>query len=188
MMAAMNCHIWKGSPFCIQRADGDTSGLVVFRMSGPFTARDMYSSIAPAALEELFEFTIFCERPRTLILNMMAVPYLDSAGAGVIARYFSMCKREGIRMLAVGAGPRVRERFRTRGLDLLIPVRARTCEGSSWPLPQADELLSETTVSSKLPPLLLRESLQEADLSANVRSAPLASFVSEITNVRFQDR
>ena len=33
--------IWKSSPFTIERKQGKAPGTVIFRLCGPFTARDM---------------------------------------------------------------------------------------------------------------------------------------------------
>jgi anti-anti-sigma factor len=105
----------------------ETCGLAVLRLSGPLTTRSMYESRSPVELEELFERTIVCERPRTFVLDMAAVPYMDAEGARMIARYFFMCKSAGIRMLVVGAGPRVREPLRAAGLNSPLVAWASKC-------------------------------------------------------------
>jgi hypothetical protein len=33
--------VWKSTKFAIERSQGKTPGTVIFRFSGPFTARDM---------------------------------------------------------------------------------------------------------------------------------------------------
>jgi hypothetical protein len=43
-MPALQAQIWKGTTFCIDRLPGKTPGTVIFRFTGPFTARDMYGS------------------------------------------------------------------------------------------------------------------------------------------------
>jgi hypothetical protein len=42
--------IWKSSKFTIERNEGKTTGTVIFRLTGPFTARDMHASLSPSAL------------------------------------------------------------------------------------------------------------------------------------------
>jgi hypothetical protein len=40
--------IWKSSPFSIERKEGKAPGTVIFRLRGPFTARERYGWIPPA--------------------------------------------------------------------------------------------------------------------------------------------
>ena len=47
--------IWKSSKFTIERNQGKTPGTVIFRLTGPFTARDMHASLSPSALRNTFE-------------------------------------------------------------------------------------------------------------------------------------
>ena len=47
--------IWKSSKFTIERNQGKVPGTVIFRLSGPFTARDMHASLSPSALRNTFE-------------------------------------------------------------------------------------------------------------------------------------
>jgi anti-anti-sigma factor len=116
--------MWKGTKFNIEREAGAVPGSIIFRLSGPFTARDMYGSVTPVALRELFE-TAPADGPSSLqIIDLTAVPYVDSAGLGMIATQYARCQRQGIRFFAVGAGPRVLEQFRITHLDTIIPMAA----------------------------------------------------------------
>jgi hypothetical protein len=47
--------VWKSSKFTIERNRGKTPGTVLFRLSGPFTARDMHGALSPDALRNTFE-------------------------------------------------------------------------------------------------------------------------------------
>jgi hypothetical protein len=47
--------VWKSSKFTIERNQGKTPGTFIFRLSGPFTARDMYGRLSPDALRNTFE-------------------------------------------------------------------------------------------------------------------------------------
>jgi hypothetical protein len=35
---------WKSTPFTIEREEGKAPGTVIFRLRGPFTARDMFGT------------------------------------------------------------------------------------------------------------------------------------------------
>jgi hypothetical protein len=47
--------VWKSSKFTIERNQGKTPGTVIFRLSGPFTARDMHGALSPNELRNTFE-------------------------------------------------------------------------------------------------------------------------------------
>jgi anti-anti-sigma factor len=120
-MTTNGTQVWQGTKFNVERSAGNTAGEVVFRFSGPFTARDMYGSIAPAAFRELLESSDGCASPTSHVLDLTAVPYVDSAGLGIIAEHFAKCQAAGIRMIAIGLGARVLEQFRITKLDKIIP-------------------------------------------------------------------
>jgi len=99
--------VWKSSKFTIERNQGRTPGTVIFRLSGPFTARDMYGSLSPTALRNTFEAEEDSE-PQTLhILDLTDVPYMDSAGLGLIVSHYVRCQGRGVRLVAAGVSPRV---------------------------------------------------------------------------------
>ena len=113
--------VWKSSGFSIERCNGDVAGTVNFRLSGPFTARDMYSSISPTTFREIFE----CkegEQPGVHVVDITLVPYMDSMGLGVIVSHFARCQGRGIRMIIKGAGPRVLELFKLSKVDAILPL------------------------------------------------------------------
>jgi anti-anti-sigma factor len=116
--------MWKGSKFNIERKAGAAPGSIIFRLSGPFTARDMYGSLSPVALRELFETAGTDGQSSLQIIDLTAVPYMDSAGLGMIATQYARCQRQGIRCVAVGVGPRILEQLRITHLDTIIPMAA----------------------------------------------------------------
>lgn len=73
--------VWKSSKFTIERNQGKMPGTVIFRLSGPFTARDMHGALSPNELRNTFESEEGA--PHALhILDLTEVPYMDSAGWG----------------------------------------------------------------------------------------------------------
>src|ERR1700760_1893022 len=112
-MATAQSQIWKSSSFTVERSEGKTSGTVILHFHGPFTARDMYHSLTPLALSNILEFhsTGDEELPRLNILDLTDVPYMDSAGLGIIVRHYVRCKSRGVRIVLVGAEPRVLDLF-----------------------------------------------------------------------------
>ena len=123
-MTMPQSQLWKGTPFSIERKDGKASGTVVFRLCGPYTARDMYGSLTPVGLRDMLDFRSMPgeEAPVVNILDLTEVPYMDSAGLGIVVGHYVSCQRKGIRLIAAGVGPRVRELLKMTKLDTTIPM------------------------------------------------------------------
>ena len=111
-------------PFTIERKQGKAPSTVIFRLCGPFTARSMYESLPPVALQNMLAFQSLPgeEAPVLNILDLTDVPYIDSSGLGEIVRHYVRCKRRGIEFFAAGAGPRVLELFKMTKVDSVIPM------------------------------------------------------------------
>ena len=121
-----HAQISKSTPFTIEREAGKASGTVIFRLHGPFTARDMFGTLTPIALHNLLSFqsTPGDEPPALHILDLSDVPYMDSTGLGRIVGHFVHCRGNGVRMIAAGAGPRVLDLFKITKVDSVIPLKA----------------------------------------------------------------
>jgi anti-anti-sigma factor len=122
----MQAQTWKSTPFTIERKEGKASGTVIFRLRGPFTARDMFGTLAPVALDKMLSFqsTPSDASPVLNILDLTDVPYMDSAGLGRIVRHYVHCRGRGVRVIAAGASPRVLELFKITKVEAVIPLTA----------------------------------------------------------------
>jgi len=112
----------KDDPLQIDMQDGSSAGTRIFRLTGPIT------------LPNLFAFQNAMrggESPRAAILDLTAVPFMDSAGMGAVINYFTHCQRNNIRMLVVGVSDRVRELFKMTGVDTVIPMLETMAEAES---------------------------------------------------------
>ncbi|MGA9586784.1 MAG: STAS domain-containing protein [Terracidiphilus sp.] len=98
--------IWRGTTFTIERSHNPAADAVIFRFSGPFTARDMYASLSPAALRNIFESDPPHHAPSVNIFDLTDVPYMDSCGLGLIIGHFVRCQNKGIHLIAAGVAPR----------------------------------------------------------------------------------
>ncbi len=118
--------IWKSTPFTIERKAGKSPGTVIFRLCGPFTARDMFGTLTPIALHNLltFQSSPIEEQPTLNIVDLTGVPYMDSMGLGRIVTHLVHCQGKGIRMIAAGLTPRVHELFLMTKVDTVIPTAA----------------------------------------------------------------
>ncbi len=120
----MQAENWKATPFTIERKAGKTPGTVIFRLCGPFTARDMFGTLTPVALHDMLAFqSTPGEQPPTLnIIDLTDVPYMDSTGLGRLVSHYVHCRRKGVHMIAAGATPRVIELFKMTHVDSVIPT------------------------------------------------------------------
>lgn len=132
-MEMIQAQVWKASPFNIERKEGKAPGTVIFRLCGPFTARDMFGTLAPVALHNMltFQSTPSDEPPALNILDLTDVPYMDSTGLGRIVGHYTHCRGKGVRMIVAGASPRVLELFRMTKADSVIPMTATVEEVDS---------------------------------------------------------
>jgi ABC-type transporter Mla MlaB component len=118
--------VWKSSKFTIERNQGKTPGTVIFRLSGPFTARDMHGALSPNALRNTFESEDGND-PQALpihalhILDLTEVPYMDSAGLGLIVSHYVRCQGRGVRLVVAGVSPRVLQLFEMTTVDKFFP-------------------------------------------------------------------
>lgn len=118
--------MWKGSSFSIERKEAKSPGTVVLHFAGPFTARDMYGSLTPAALESLFSpaLTSGATPASLLVVDLSGVPYMDSMGLGLIVTQFVHCKGKGVRLVVAGLTPRVKQLFELTKMNGVIPMAA----------------------------------------------------------------
>ncbi len=111
--------VWKSSKFAIERNQGKAPGTVIFRLSGPFTARDMYGSLSPNELRNTFESEVGGDTLH--ILDLTEVPYVDSAGLGMLVSHYVRCQDRGVRLVAAGVSARVLQLFEMTKVDGFFP-------------------------------------------------------------------
>ena len=129
-MTSSQPQVWKGTAFSIERAQGKAPGTLIFRLTGPFTARDRYGSLTPLALSNMLDFqSLPDEVPPTLnILDLTEVPYMDSTGLGMVVTHFARCQGKGIKLIAAGLTARVHDLFTMTKVDSIIPMAATVDE------------------------------------------------------------
>ena len=110
----------------LERVAGKAPGTVIFRLCGPFTARDMYGSLTPLDLQNMLDFkSAPAEKPPALnILDLTDVPYIDSAGLGIIVDHYLHCQGKGVRLVVAGVSSRVLELFKMTKVDATLPIAA----------------------------------------------------------------
>lgn len=125
-MSSFGFQTWNSAKFNIERRPGKDPGTVILCFSGPFTMRDAYSSLPTMALTKILELEPAPGEccPTKNILDLSRCPYMDSTGLGIIVTHHVRCQNKGIRMVAAGMSPRVREVFKMTRVDAVVPIAA----------------------------------------------------------------
>jgi anti-anti-sigma factor len=114
-----------------ERTIGKAPGSVLFRFAGPFTARAVFASQSPDDVSNLLDLQSMLpngELPALNIFDLTDVPYMDSAGLGMVVRHYTRCHDRGVRFVAAGMSPRVLELFRLTRVDAVLPLMATAAE------------------------------------------------------------
>ncbi len=102
-------------PLKIEREQGNTPGTVIMRLTGPLTLLNIFDLQAQFRSAEPTPLTI---------LDLTGVPYMDSAGMGVVVNYHVHCQNKGGRFVATGVSPRIMELFKITRVDQVIRMAA----------------------------------------------------------------
>jgi anti-anti-sigma factor len=100
------------SPLTLERKAGKLPGTRILVLEGPLTLRNMFDLQGELRSQP---------EPTLSILDLSGVPYMDSAGMGLLINHFTHCHGCGARMVAVGVSPRVHELFKMTRVDTVIP-------------------------------------------------------------------
>jgi len=123
-MSITQTELWKSPTFTIERIEGRAPKTLIYRVAGPFNARDMYGSMKQVALGNIFDFKPApgAETPTVHLFDLSAVPQMDSSALGTIVSHFISCRNKGIRVVAVAPSPNVLQLFKFTKVDTLIPT------------------------------------------------------------------
>jgi anti-anti-sigma factor len=132
-MTTPQAQVWKPTPFSIERIQGKSPSTVIFRLCGPFTARDMYGSLTPDARQKMlaFQSTPEEEAPTLNVLDLTQVPYMDSVGLGMVVTHYVRCSHNGIKTVLAGSTPRLLELFRMTKVDGILSLSPTVDEAQS---------------------------------------------------------
>ncbi len=90
------------------------SGARILKLSGPLTIRT------------LFDFQRVARQPseKPVIVEVSAVPYMDSAGLGCVISVYTSCQRDHRGFGLVGVADRIRTLFAVTRVDGILPCFA----------------------------------------------------------------
>lgn len=108
-------------PFQINGKPGSGSGVHILTARGPIT----FASSA-ALVEAVQAIT----QPK-LIIDLTAVPSVDSMAVGALVRTYVHCQKNARRLVFVGMGPRISNVLRLTGVDPLFDTYATVAEAEA---------------------------------------------------------
>jgi anti-sigma B factor antagonist len=109
-------------PFFFERRTGEKPGVEIFQLRGPLTLGNLF------ALQDAFHDQ---SPSATTIVDFAAVPYIDSAGMGIIINHYVHCQRCGCKLIVAGVNGRVKELFTLTKVDTVIPMAMSVEEAES---------------------------------------------------------
>jgi len=98
------------APMTFTQRPGSRDGIEILSLSGPFTLGNMFQ--LQRVLQEL--------HPPFLIFDISQVPYMDSAGLGLLVNFYVAAQKHGRRMAVAGAPPRIIALFELTKVDSLL--------------------------------------------------------------------
>ena len=95
----------------IQRTPGSANDVTIFTLHGPLT------------ISTLFDFQTAVRQPdlKSTILDFSGVPYIDSAGLGIVLSHWAHTQRIGVKFATVGISERVQVLLEMTGVSKLLP-------------------------------------------------------------------
>jgi anti-sigma B factor antagonist len=100
-------------PLVIERREGKSTGTLIFQLTGPVTLCNLF------VLQDQLRSG---DQPKAAILDLRAVPYMDSAGMGAIINYYVHCQNKGVNLIVAGVSSRVMELFRMTRVDTVMTL------------------------------------------------------------------
>lgn len=93
-------------------SDGAKAGTKIVKLEGPMTIGNMFG----------LQNELRIVKPPCLILDLSDVPYMDSAGLGVIMNSFVSAQGGGRKLILVGVSERVRALLEMTKVDAVLPI------------------------------------------------------------------
>lgn len=102
-------------PLTLDRKNGKSSDTKIFCLNGPLILRNLFE----------FQAELREKPPSPLtIIDLTGVPYMDSAGMGLIMNQYVRCQTRGVRLIVSGANNRVMDLFKITRVDAILPLAA----------------------------------------------------------------
>lgn len=93
-------------------SDGAREGIVILTLDGPFTLGNMFK----------LQSDLRALTPPCLIMDLSSVPYMDSAGLGVVMNYFVSAQSHGRKFFVTGVSDRLRALMEMTKVDNVLQI------------------------------------------------------------------
>jgi anti-anti-sigma factor len=119
----------------IQRTNGSAPDVTILTLQGPLT------------IATLFDFQTAVREPslKSTIIDFSGVPYMDSAGLGIVLSHWAHTQRTGAKFAAVGVSERVMVLLDMTGVGKLLPCYG-TCAEAEQAFSSAPNSSSKASV------------------------------------------
>ncbi len=104
--------IMEYEPFTIELAPAKRTDTRIICLQGPLTITSLFD----------FQQELRNGAWANTILEMLGVPYMDSAGMGAIINFYVSCQRSGHKLIVCGLNYRLVELFKLTRVDKLITI------------------------------------------------------------------
>lgn len=108
-------------PLALETLSGQAPGCQILRLTGPIVLNNLFP----------FQDALRADPPPCLILDLTAVPYMDSSGMGAIINYYVSCQRHSRKLIIAGTNPRVMELFKMTKVDSMLTMVPTVAEAES---------------------------------------------------------
>ena len=98
------------APLTFTQHPGSRDGVEILSLSGPFTLGNMFQ--LQRALQQI--------NSHYLIFDISDVPYMDSAGLGLLVNTYVSAQKNGRQIVVVGTTPRIMTLFEMTKVDNLL--------------------------------------------------------------------
>ena len=107
------------APLSIDSRQGKNPGTQIYVLSGPLTLRNLFDFQNELRSAHHNALTIF---------DFSGVPYMDSAGMGLVMNHYVHCQTRGGRLVVAGATARVLDLFKITHVDTVLPLAASVAQ------------------------------------------------------------
>jgi anti-sigma B factor antagonist len=107
-----DCLDMEYEPLTIELATTNLPGTRVICLQGPLVLNNLFS----------FQQELRSGTSPVTILEMLGVPYMDSAGMGTIINFYVSCQKNDRKLIVCGLNYRVVELFKVTNVDKLITI------------------------------------------------------------------
>ncbi|HWA93728.1 MAG TPA: STAS domain-containing protein [Terracidiphilus sp.] len=101
------------APLSTTLRQGKDDGTTIYTLAGPLTLRNMFDFQNELRGAPATKLTIF---------DLSEVPYMDSAGMGLIMNHYVHCQTRGGKLVVAGANARVLDLFNITKVNTVLPL------------------------------------------------------------------